>query len=268
MAVRLPDRAAGLLAYRQALKTRDTRDFEGSDACSVDQQTASARVALADAAAEHPDWRTALEANVGEPVPHGGRVLADIPGMGKVYDWRPSPWTPVNGGKIRPLLLVDHIPVVPNMPGIADFIRLRDVLVAQGLMVQCATDSSGNVALYTPLNYLCFQARGANSFSCGCEHMHLSLNETWTPRQLNAASYVHWRWRKYQGGRAYQRAVLAAGNGIVRVVQRGYTTHKEVSARAGFNDRSDPGLAFERVYERVERGVAYFDKHRTFEGFR
>jgi hypothetical protein len=189
-----------------------------------------------DAGTPHPDWAKVKAAKVGDPVVHGGKIIAAIPGMGKVIDWRSSSWTPVNGGKIRPLLFVDHIPVVHNAPGIADFIRLRDVLVAQGLMVQCSTDGAGNVALFTPLNYLCYQARGANSFSAGCEHMHYLTTDPWTNRQLNAASYVHWRWSKYQAG-PNRRASLAAGNGVVRVVRRGYTTHKDVSHYAGYNDR-------------------------------
>jgi len=259
-----PERVQGIYAYRKALKHKDDTDAEGSDCCGT--LNAGAELAEQEATVRHPGWSKALDAKVGDPVVHGGRVIADIPGMGKVYDWRPSPWTPVNGGKIRPLLFVDHIPVVPNMAGIADFIRLRDVLVAQGLMVQSATDSSGNVALYTPLNYLCYQARGANSFSAGCEHMHMSTTETWTRRQINAAAYMHWRWWKYQGG-PNRRASLASGNGIVRVVRRGYTTHEDVSHYAGYNDRSDPGTLFEREYDRVEAGVRYFDKHRSFKGF-
>src|ERR1044072_672920 len=32
----------------------------------------------------------------------GGKVLKSIKGMGTIYDWRTSPCTTANGGKIRP----------------------------------------------------------------------------------------------------------------------------------------------------------------------
>ena len=43
-------------------------------------------------------------------------------------------------------------------------------------MVQFSTDASGNVAMFTKANRLCFQARGANSVSCGIEHMHATID--------------------------------------------------------------------------------------------
>lgn len=263
----VPDRVAGALAYRKALKTQDTSDFQGSDCCGLAETSSSLRAALADAAVPHPEWDKALNAKVGDSVAHGGKVIAHIKGMGNVYDWTPSPWTPASGGKINLLLFVDHIPVIGQMPGIADFIRLRDVLVAQGLMVQSCTDGSGNVGLFTRMDSMCFQARGANMFSTGCEHMHFGINDAWSRRQLNAVSYVHWRAREHHGLPTTHAARLGAGNGIVRALSRGRTTHKAVSHFAGFNDRSDPGPKLEADYERVDRGVLFFDRHHSFKGF-
>src|SRR4051794_32633612 len=137
---------------RYGLRTRDAPEWD----------------AINQAGRDHPEWLEVTRAKVGERIYGNGRVLKDLPGAGRVYDWRDSAWTPSNGGKITPLIFVQHIPVVPNKDGIADFIRLRDVLVAQGLMVQSATDRDGNVALFTPFNALCYQARGANAVSCGC----------------------------------------------------------------------------------------------------
>lgn len=262
----VPDRVTGALAYRKALKNQDINDFDGSDCCALSDTSSSLRAALADAATIHPEWTTARDAKVGEKVPFGGTVIAQIKGMGKVYDWRNTSWSQPNGGTIPLLLFVDHIPVIPNMPGIADFIRLRDVLYAQGLRVQTSTDSSGNVAFFTPFNRLCYQARGANSFSMGCEHMHYGINDPWTKHQLNASSYTHWYAREHYGLRVWP-ARLGAGNGIVRVYRRGQTEHKAVSHYAGYNDRSDPGPLYERDEERVRRGVLWFDKHRSFVGF-
>lgn len=262
----VPDRVAGALAYRKALKTRDTNDFHGSDCCALSESSSSLRAAINDATAPHPEWAKARDAQIGERVAFGGQVIAHIPGMGRVYDWRNTSWSQPNGGKIPLLLFVDHIPVIPNMPGVADFIRLRDVLYAQGLRVQTSTDASGNVALFTPFDRLCYQARGANSFSMGCEHMHYGINDPWSRHQLNASSYLHWLAREHHGLRAHA-AQLAPGNGVVRVVRSGQTEHKAVSHYAGYDDRSDPGPVYERDEEHVVKGVVYFDKHRSFKGF-
>jgi hypothetical protein len=133
------------------------------------------------------------------------------------------------------------------MVGIADFVRLRDVLVAQGLMVQNATDGDGNVALYTPMNRLCYQARGANQLSCGTEHTHMSINDPWSRRQLRASA-----WLVNQAKDKYElpigNAVLGSGSGVVRIGKRGQTTHKAVSHYAGYDDRSDPGSGYDFEY--------------------
>jgi hypothetical protein len=246
------DRARGAAAYRRAAANPE---LERVDFCDPERlepgENELADIALA--AAAHPSG--VLSANVGDRVLGGGRVLKEIRGMGKVYDWRASSWTPVNGGKIKPLVMVQHIPVVPNMVGIADFVRLRDVLVAQGLMVQGATDREGNVALFTPYDSLCFQARGANQQSCGIEHMHLTVGEAWTKHQLRAAAW-HVQLANRKHGMPLGRANLAAGPGVVRVLRRGQTTHEAVSDFAGFHDRIDPGHGFD--FEYVEHCVRFF----------
>ena len=47
--------------------------------------------------------------------------------------------------------MIEHIPVIENVPGTDDFMTLTRVLDAQGLSLQAATDANGNVALYNPL---------------------------------------------------------------------------------------------------------------------
>ena len=246
--------------YRAALKNK--QQDEARDACDpVLPSHELLDIAMDNSTIPHSGFP--LLANAGDKVFGGGRVLKSIKGMGTIYDWRTSPWTPSNGGKIPVNAFVHHIPVVPNMVGIADFIRLRDVLVAQGLMVQTATDREGNVALYTPFNQLCYQARGANSFSTGCEHMHMTTGETWLKKQLRASAWLV-QLCKDKHGTPRQRAQLGSGNGVVRVLRRGQTTHMEVSAKAGYNDRSDPGSGYD--FEYVDHCVDFFDKHGHFEG--
>ena len=196
-------------------------------------------------------------------LPGGGKVLKDIRGMGKVYDWRTSSWTPSNGGKIPVHAFVHHIPVIRNVKGIADFIRLRDVLVAQGLMVQTATDREGNAALYTPFNSLCYQARGANSFTTGCEHMHFSTSEDWSKSQLRASAWLVNLCKEKHNTPALQRAQLARGaQGVARVTRKGQTTHEAVSKAAGYHDRSDPGPKYD--WEYVNHCVRFFRKRGHF----
>jgi hypothetical protein len=256
----IPARVAGEYAYRKALKHPE---HEQLDACGPDW------VGIPDDAEEPPGElfsapvENILAARVGERLIGDGTVLKEIPGMGKVYDWRTSPWTPANGGKIKPLIFVQHIPVVRNVTGIGDFVTLRNVLVAQGLMVQCATDAEGNVALFTPFDQLCYQARGANQVSTGCEHMHATTNEPWTRKQMRAAAWLaQLAQRKHgipcKGGR------LGEGPGVVKVLSRGHVTHEGVSKKAGFNDRSDPGPGFDWAY--MWHCVAYFKEHGHFEG--
>jgi hypothetical protein len=253
-------RAQNELAYRKALKHPE---HEQLDACGPDW------VGIPDDAEEPPGALFSAPvdniaaARVGDRLIGNGTVLKEIRGMGKVYDWRTSPWTPANGGKIKPLILVQHIPVVRNVAGIGDFITLRNVLVAQGLMVQCATDSEGNVALYTPFDQLCYQARGANQLSTGCEHMHAATSEPWTKRQLRAAAWlVQLARRKH--GIPIEGATLGSGDGVVRVAKRGQTTHESVSKMAGYNDRSDPGPGYDWAY--VRHCVRFFEQHGHMEG--
>lgn len=256
----LPDRVAGELAFRLAQRNLELEQLDG---CGPEW------VGIPEDAAEPPlglfsaPVANIAAARVGDVLPGGGKVLKEIRGMGKVYDWRTSPWTPANGGKIRPLVFVQHIPVVRNVAGIGDFITLRNVLVAQGLMVQSATDAEGNVALFTPFDQLCYQARGANQVSTGCEHMHATTSEPWSKRQMRAAAWLaQLAERKHgitaKGGR------LDPGPGVVKVRRRGHVTHEAVSHKAGFNDRSDPGPGFDWSY--MWHCVDYFKQHQHFEG--
>ena len=171
----------------------------------------------------------------------------DIRGMGAIYDYRA--FTVPNGGAIRPLVFVQHIPVIRQMDGRVDLDVLWRVLVGQGLMVQRGTDGEGNVAKYTQLDRLCFHARGANAISCGVEHMHLTTAESWSERQLNAAAYCAWEAREKAG---------------VPLERRGQTTHEAVSRHAGFNDRSDPGEFYEARMGDVRERALFYDQHRRF----
>lgn len=204
-----------------------------------------------------------LIGDTGDRVVGGGVVLKDLPGAGRVYDWRDSSWTPTNGGPITPLIFVQHIPVVPNVAGIADFVRLRDVLVAQGLMIHSATDREGNVALFTPFDYLNYQARGANSFSCGCEHMHMTTAEDWTEKQFRAAAWVV-NLAKNKHDIPAATGELGSGNGVVRVLDEGQVSHQRVSAAAGYNDRSDPGSGYS--FSHVRELVIWWREHSSFVG--
>jgi hypothetical protein len=244
------------LAYRAA---RARPELEARDFCGIQDRPPSEALAQALGLAAEPT--RALAAAVGARIIGGGMVIRDIRGMGKVYDWRTSPWTPANGGRINPLLGVHHIPVIPNMSGIADFIRLRDVLVAQGLLVQTATDRDGNVALFTPFDILCYHAKGANQLSWGCEHMHMSVGESWSKQQLRASAWIV-QLAQRQVGTPLGRARMLNGNGVVGVLRRGQTTHEAVAHRAGFNDRSDPGDLYD--FEYVRHCVSYFRKHEHF----
>ena len=185
-----------------------------------------------------------------------------IPGMGgKVFDYRGTGLCPPNGGRIRPLVMVHHIPVVRNVAGLADFVTLGQVLRRQGLAIQAATDAEGNVALYTRFDELCFGQRGANSFACGVEHMHLTVDEPWTENQMRAAAWCAARVSKSFGIPPREAKVLP-GNGVVGVQRRGHTSHKVVSDLAGFRDRSDPGgrFSFAHMYELTR----FFKQHGRF----
>lgn len=249
--------------YEYARVRRDAHDSAEQDVCSAGFRAALLEAVEADAGEPHADWKTASTSAIGTTVPGGGRKLKAIKGMGTVYDWRGTKWSQPNGGSIRPRLGVQHIPVVRNTDGIADLITLRNVLVAQGLMVQQGTDREGNVALYCSGDRLCFQARGANSVSWGTEHMHLSISEAWSKKQLRASAWIVQLNRKHFGtGRG--RASLGDGDGVVRVARGGQTTHERVSFCAGFKDRSDPGAGYD--FEYVDHCVSFFERHGHFEG--
>lgn len=191
------------------------------------------------------------------------RVVKQLGGAGRVFDWRGTDLLPPNGGKIPVLLMVEHIPVVRNVPGTSDFVTLANVLRAQGLSLQAATDAEGNVALYNHLNRLCFQARGANFCSAGVEHMHATITEPWTRRQLNASAWL-WHLAKTGYGLPLQRGQLASGDGVVTVRRKGHVTHEGVSDHAGFHDRSDPGPGYDFAY--VKHAAEFFGRRRTFAG--
>jgi N-acetylmuramoyl-L-alanine amidase len=191
------------------------------------------------------------------------RSERNIPGMGgKVFDFRETGLCPPSRpGRIRPLLMVHHIPVVANVAGVADLVRLGEILRNQGLAIQAATDAEGNVALYTRFDQLCFGHRGANSFACGVEHMHVSVSEPWTEAQMRAAAWcAHRVWTSFDI--RPRGAILRPGQGVVGVQRRGHTSHMAVSAMAGFNDRSDPGAGFNfpHLYELTR----FFHKHHRF----
>lgn len=189
------------------------------------------------------------------------RSIRAIAGMGKVYDYRGTGLCPPNGGRIRPLCMVHHIPVVRNAAGTADLVVLGNVLRGQGLAIQAGTDAEGNVALYTRFDELCYGQRGANQFSCGVEHMHWDVGERWTEKQMRAAAWcANQVWESY--GIPPRRAILVPGNKIVGVQRRGHTSHENVSKKAGYNDRSDPGDGFDyaHLYELTE----HYNKHHRF----
>lgn len=191
------------------------------------------------------------------------KVLKELRGAGKVYDYRGTGMLPPNGGIIQPLIMVEHIPVVANVRGTGDFHTLARVLRDQGLSLQAATDREGNVALYNPLNRLCFQAKGANSFSCGVEHMHMTVDEPWTRKQLRASAWL-WQYAEREFAIPLRVARLAPGSGLVSVLRRGHTSHKRVADAAGFKNRIDPGGLYD--WEYVRRAAIFFKEHGHFEG--
>jgi hypothetical protein len=129
-------------------------------------------------------------------------------------------------------------------------------------MVHNGTDGEGNVALYCRMDRLCWHARGGNSVSCGTEHMHLTTAESWTDRQLNAAAYLSNRAYENQG-LSRRPGQLGTGRGYVTVRRRGHVTHEDVSAKAGYHDRSDPGARYEALMEEIkDRAVFYGRNHR------
>ncbi len=190
------------------------------------------------------------------------RSVRRVPGMGgKVFDFRGTGLCPPNGGRIQPLAMVHHIPVVAREPGTADFEKLGRILRGKGLAIQAATDAEGNVALFTRFDDLCFGHRGANQLACGVEHMHLTTAKDFTEQQMRAAAWcAHRVWKHF--GIPPRRANLLPGDGIVRVQRRGHTSHMNVSNLAGFHDRTDPGpnFNFAHLYELTK----FFSKHHRF----
>jgi hypothetical protein len=191
------------------------------------------------------------------------KVLKELRGAGKVFDYRGTGLLPANGGVIQPLIMVEHIPVVRNVDGTGDFRTLASVLRAQGLSLQAATDREGNVALYNNLNRLCFQARGANQVSCGVEHMHMTIGEEWSRKQLRASAWL-WQYAEHMFGIPLRVARIASGPGRVGVLRRGHTSHRRVSTAAGFNDRVDPGPGYD--WEYVRKAALFFKSHGHFVG--
>ena len=179
-----------------------------------------------------------------------------------VFDYRHV--TSPNGGKIALSACVHHIPVITNVPGRADLDTLRQVLLNQGLMVQFGTDAEGNVAMYTRADRLCFHARGANSVTCGIEHMHFAVGEKWMKKQLRAAAWIVQRLDNIFGLPMRLATVEPGGAGIARITQTGHTTHQRISTAAGFNDRVDPGAGFD--FEYVFHAAQFFKDHGHFVG--
>jgi len=184
-----------------------------------------------------------------------------IKGMGSVWDYRR--FTQANGGRIKVMGLVEHIPVIRQMVGRADLDVLWRVLRSQGLMVHNATDGEGNVALFVPMNLLCYHARGGNSFLCGTEHMHATILDKWSDKQLNAAAFISYRANEHHDV-PRRRGALGPGAGFCTVRKRGHVTHEGVSRNAGFNDRSDPGTKYEALMGEVADRALFFGKHHRF----
>jgi N-acetyl-anhydromuramyl-L-alanine amidase AmpD len=185
-----------------------------------------------------------------------------VSGMGRVYDWRGTGLLPPSGGLIPLRAFVHHIPVVPNVAGISDFYTLANVLNAQRLSLQFATDREGNVALFNEANRLCYQARGLNSLSCGCEHMHMTITEPWTERQYRAAAWLTWWVHKNHGLPMQLGWLKNAGPGLARVTRPGHVTHQHEADVAGFHDRTDPGRLFSRSH--VFELAGWYETHRSF----
>ena len=179
-----------------------------------------------------------------------------------VFDYRG--YTDPNGGPISLRACVHHIPVVRNAPGYADFDLLRQVLLAQNLMVQFSTDDDGNVALYTKADRLCWHARGANSNTCGIEHMHYTISEDWTKKQMRAAAWIAQYLEREFDIPLQMADVEPAGPGLTKIVRKGHTSHRQIARLAGYNDRVDPGPGFD--YEYMFSAAKYFKQKGHFVG--
>lgn len=182
--------------------------------------------------------------------------------MSTIWDYRSG--TPANGGTISLRACVHHIPVVPQKPGHADFDLLRQVLLAQGLMVQFSTDGDGNVALYTRANRLCYQARGGNQITCGIEHMHYLTSDPWSVKQMRSAGWCAQYLEREFAIPLQMADVEPGGSGLVKIVRKGHTSHEQISRMAGYNDRSDPGPGFD--YDKCFHNARYYKAHGHFVG--
>lgn len=200
------------------------------------------------------------------------RHTKSIPGLAgaKVFDFRGTglcPGAKDSSGRfirIKPLIMVEHIPVYPDKPGFEDFLGLADVLRAQGLHLQAATDGDGNVCLYNDLNVLCYQARGANQVSSGVEHMHMRIDQLWSRKQLCASAWLWVRAFRRHGIPMAGAKIRSGSPGTIRVLRGGHTSHRRVSIAAGYNDRSDPGPRYDWPF--VKHAAEFYDRRGTFRG--
>lgn len=188
------------------------------------------------------------------------RIGKDV--RSKVWDYRAE--TSPNGGVIALRACVHHIPVIHQAQGRGDLDALRRVLLAQGLMVQFGTDGEGNIALYTRANRLCYHARGANSQTCGIEHMHYLTSEPWSRPQMKSAAWIAQYLERLYGLPLRMADVDRGGPGVAVITRRGHTSHQQISAMAGYNDRSDPGRGFD--YEQMFGFARYFTRRGHFVG--
>jgi hypothetical protein len=189
-----------------------------------------------------------------------------IPGMGgSVFDFRGTGLCPpVPHDHIRPLIMVHHIPVVHQAEGIGDFRTLAEILVSSGKSIQASTDAEGNVALFAHWDELCWGQRGANTVGCGVEHMHFATSKTFTEQQMRAAAWCANQVRM-KHNIPPQRGILLPslpGKFQVRVQRRGHTSHMNVSKKAGYNDRTDPGPNFD--YAHLYELTKFYAEHKRF----
>lgn len=192
------------------------------------------------------------------------KVIREVPGMGRIYDFRNTGLLPPNGGRIHLQCWIEHIPVYPNKPGYDDFIGLAGVLRAQGLSLQTATDGVGNVALYNRYDVLCYQARGVNQCSGGTEHMHMAVGEKWSKRQLRASAWILNQVYNKHGIPVRTAELVPAGSGIARVTRTGHTSHQHEADVAGYHDRIDPGSGYDWPY--VRHCFEYYRRHLHMKG--
>lgn len=191
-------------------------------------------------------------------------LVKDLKGAGKVYRAKPYVLPPNEPTRQRPLVAVEHIPVMHDQSGLRDFLALAHVLRTspQGVLsLETATDGDGNVCIYNRLDAMCYQAKGLNSLSYGTEHMHMSITQDWRRVQLRASAWL-WQYAEREYGLPIQFAKLGSGPGYVRVLRKGHASHRRVSQAAGYNDRSDPGSKYDWHY--VAHAAEFYKKHGAF----